>query len=284
MKKIAFVFAVICLSLLPQTGVKAQVLAFSLDGEGILSFKTAVVDVHDVGDIIDSDPGDPQGIFLYVNRNTPLLSIIDFLGAVKSASTYPVAVLNPADGRDHGRTYGPRAVYFREYEGKGKVIEPELDAAVEPLFSVDTAVVVHTPATSLSGERFFRVLTADVGDFGIYVKDANDMDAPLQYNTTSGSGGVKLFLDSFVAFRNLSQLPEGKGYASGKGRAVVEFLVTPLGAVESVRILRPSGLAGLDDIIVDAVRGSMPWWTPPVTGGKPCYARVAVPVQGEIGL
>ena len=279
MKRFFGFILIAAFALLSLAGARAQVLAFRLDGEGRLSFRKSLIDVKDAGEAIDADLGSPQGIFLYVRHDTPVSAVMDFMAVAKKACTYPVAVVCPLARNDKDRKYGPVAVRFADVPLKKKSGAQVVDLASGDGVGValgdsTSGMLFRTKKTALSPGRVFTLVTVDIADFGMYTKDSTGIDDPLMYEGPGGMVDAAAFLLGFQTV--------GTGKEAGKGSADVEFVVTPLGTVEDVRIVRTSGVPGLDEALAGALGEMPPFWSVPTTGNKPCYARVTASVRGEM--
>ncbi len=136
-------------------------------------------------------------------------------------------------------------------------------------------VVYHTEGTPLCPEKWFTIRDTALQDYDFErVLPGGEVQAI--YNGKD----IKSFSDTENAYASISAL-KGKEARPGKGRAVVEFEITPLGTVQNAKILRPSAIAGLDEVIVDFISRKQ-LWEPQFVGGKPVVVKVSCPIYGEI--
>ena len=135
-------------------------------------------------------------------------------------------------------------------------------------------VVYHTEGTPLCPESWFTVVYTGLEE---YEFPTIQPVQPVQYNGED----LKTFTKTHRAYASITAL-EGKNASPGKGRALVEFEITPLGTVQNVKIQRASSLQGLDDVITDYLYGLQGLWTPQFIKGQPVNVKVSCPVYGEI--
>ena len=137
-------------------------------------------------------------------------------------------------------------------------------------------VVYHTIETPLCPELWFQIRDAALEDYSFETVPAGNQAKAL-YN----GHDLKYFSDHYHAYQSISAL-EGMEARPGKGRAIVEFEITPLGTVRNVKIQRPASLKGLDEVIIDHMYGLQGLWAPQFVKGQPVNVKVSCPVYGEI--
>ncbi|MBR1873132.1 MAG: TonB family protein [Bacteroidales bacterium] len=137
-------------------------------------------------------------------------------------------------------------------------------------------VVYHTEETPLSPERWFRVMDSGLEEYEFRTVTSGQEGVQAIYNGKD----IKNFSDTFNAYSSITDL-KGKEARPGKGRAVVQFEITPLGTVKNVQIVRPSNLPGLDKVILDNI-SHLDLWAPQLVKGQPVNVKVSCPIYGEI--
>ncbi len=135
-------------------------------------------------------------------------------------------------------------------------------------------VVYHTEGTPLCPERWF---TLDYTGLEEYEFPTIQPVEPVEYNGKD----LQSFSETYQPTAFLSDL-EGQEAAPGKGRAIVEFEITPLGTVQNVKIQRAAALPGLNEVIIDYLYGLPCLWKPQFVKGHPVNVKVSCPIYGEI--
>lgn len=92
---------------------------------------------------------------------------------------------------------------------------------------------------------------------------------------------LETFSKTCQAYASITAL-DGKEATPGKGRALVEFEISPLGTIQNVKIQRTAALPGLDKVIIDHLYSLPGYWTPQFVKGQPVNVKVVCPVYGEI--
>lgn len=137
-------------------------------------------------------------------------------------------------------------------------------------------VVFHTIETPLCPERFFTVR-----DNGLEEYDIPTVPAGGSIVASYSGHDLKYFSDTYQAFESVKKIT-APGARPGKGRAIVEFEITPLGTISNVNIVRTSNLPGLDEVIVNYL-GTLPGlWAPQFDKGQPVNVKVSCPIYGEL--
>lgn len=137
-------------------------------------------------------------------------------------------------------------------------------------------VVYHTEETPLCPERWFRFIDTGLEEFEFRTVPVGQEGVEALYNGKD----LKTFVDTYRAYASISQL-NGKEARPGKGRAVVQFEITPLGTVQNVEIVRASNLRGLDEVILSQIQ-NLKLWAPQFVNGEPVTVKVSCPITGEI--
>lgn len=142
-------------------------------------------------------------------------------------------------------------------------------------------VIFKVPDSDYSREAYFRIIETDptLYEFENYTAARRSVWAVYRREDVMDTDD---FANSIVAFKSISEI-DLPGARPGKGRAIVEMTVTPLGTLRDIKILRSSGIPGLDEVIVKAVSEAPAYWVPQRRNGNPVNIKVTIPIQGEIG-
>lgn len=135
-------------------------------------------------------------------------------------------------------------------------------------------VVYHTEGTPLCPESWFTVVHTGLEEYSFPTIQPIQ---PVLYNGKD----LDTFSKTYQAYASITALNSQEA-APGKGRALVEFEVSPLGTIQNVKIQRTSALPGLDKVIVDHLYSLPGFWTPQFVKGQPVNVKVVCPVYGEI--
>lgn len=282
-----------------------------------LWFGAKALSYDDVGFLVEEKA--PQNLFVYVDCKTPFILCQDVQAAVSMNSDAGVIFMNPDKYADKGRDYGPfMAVhnvfedwtYFDEAKKKGAVLELKLpgkdidkkfqkkyDAVLLKLDKKATVgdvygfirkyeekcpnIVVQVPEGDYSMGGYFRVAETDPSEYEFETYPCVMGQAWTVYRKDDIWDPAD-FAKNLVAFESITKIT-APGAHPGKGRAVVEMTVTPLGTLQDVKIVRRSALPGLDEVIVKAVCEARAWWVPQFKKEVPINVKITVPVEGEIG-
>jgi len=320
MKKILSLFAAAAAAvLLSQAGAGAQNYAISVQNDTVWhGFKNLSYD--GIGALIQEQA--PENVFVYIDYTTSFLVCQDIQSAISMSSEAGVVFMNPLKYSDwgKGRRYGPfMAVHekfmewslFEDAKKNGTVLEID-SSCKDPLKELGkkeyTAVLLKLDKKATVGYVYDFiskveevcpniVIKVPEGDYSmadyihIFQTDPSEYDFET-YPCVMGQAwtvyrGSELwdpqdFAKNLVAFESITRI-KAPGARPGKGRAVVEMTVTPLGTLQDVKIVRPSALPGLDSVIVNAVSGARAFWVPQYKKDAPINVKVTLPVEGEIG-
>lgn len=316
MKKFVSVMAAAAAILFSQA-LGAQNLMVSVQNDTVW-FGAQVLSYDAVGALVEEKA--PQNLFVYVDCTTPFVLCQDVQAAVSMNGSADVVFMNPDKYADRGREYGPfMAVHnlfedwalYDEDKKKGAVLELSLPCE-DPLKELQekeyNAILLKVDRKSTVGDvyGFIRkaeekcpniVLQVPEGDYsmGGYFRVAETDPSEYEFDTYPCVMGQAWtvyrkdeiwdpvdFAKNLVAFESITKIT-APGAHPGKGRAVVEMTVTPLGTLQDVKIVRRSALPGLDEVIVRALYEARSWWVPQFKKEVPINVKVTVPVEGEIG-
>ena len=272
----------------------------------------------DVGFLVEEKA--PKNLFVYVDYKTPFILCQDVQAAVAMNGEADVIFMNPDKYEDRGREYGPfMAVhnvfedwsYFDEAKKKGAVLELKLpgkdiekkiqkkqyEAVLLKLDKKATIgdvygfirkfeekfpnIVIQVPEGDYSMGGYFRVFETDPSEYEFETYPCVMGQAWTVYRG-SELWDPQDFAKNLVAFESITKIT-APGAHPGKGRAVVEMTVTPLGTLRDVKIVRRSPLPGLDDVIIKAVSEARAWWVPQSKKDAPINVKITLPIEGEIG-
>lgn len=281
-------------------------------------FNAKALSYDEVGGLVEEKS--PQNLFVYVEYNTPFILCQDVQAAVSMNGETDVVFMNPDKYGDQGREYGPfmavhgvfeEWAFFDDAKKRDAVLElnlpgkdidkqfhqKEYEAVLLVLDRKATIgdvygfirkyeekcpnIVIKVPEGDYSMGGYFHVFETDPSEYEFETYPCAIGQAWAVYR----GGEVwdpKDFADNLVAFESITNI-NAPGAHPGKGRAVVEFTVTPLGSLQDVKIVRSSPLPGLDDVIVKAVCEARAWWVPQSKKNAPINIKVTIPIQGEIG-
>lgn len=189
--------------------------------------------------------------------------------AGKLRNKYDTVCIELEAGTSIGAVYGScYAINENSHGAQGEDIPP-----VNILFKV--------PESDYSREAYIRIVETDPDKFAFETVNAGKTTVWPVYRKEDVMDPSD-FAESLVAFKSISEvaLP---GARPGKGRAVVSMTITPLGTLTDVKIVRPSGLPGLDEAIVQAVSAAPAYWVPQFRKDNPVNINITLPVTGEIG-
>ena len=316
MKKLAVLFAS-ALAVLTSEAALAQNLTLTVQNDTVW-FGPKALSYDDVGVLVEEKA--PQTVFVYVDYKTPFVQCHDIQNAIAMCSTSEVLFLNPDRYTDKGRDYGPVMASHANFEDwglydeakkRGSVLELKvpLDDPVKQLQKKEyTAVLFELDRNSTVGDVYGFinkvedicpniVIKVPEGDYSrggyIHVFETDPQEYEFEtYPCIMGQAWVVYrgselldpqdFAEKLVAFESVTKITV-PGAHPGKGRAVVEMTVTPLGTLQDVKIVRPSPLPGLDDVIIKALYAAPAWWVPQFKKDAPINVKITVPVEGEIG-
>ena len=282
-------------------------------------FYAKALSYDDVGTLVEEKA--PQNLFVYVEYNTPFIMCQDVQAAVAmSGSSAEVIFMNPDKYADTGRDYGPfmavhgvfeEWAFFDDAKKRDAVLElklpgkdidkefqeKEYEAVLLVLDKKATVgdvygfirkyeekcpnIVIKVPEGDYSMGGYFHVFETDPSEYEFETYPCALGKAWTVYRD-SEVRDPQDFAKNLVAFESITKIT-APGAHPGKGRAVVEMTVTPLGTLQDVKIVRRSALPGLDDVIVKAVSEARAFWVPQSKKDAPINVKVTLPVEGEIG-
>lgn len=183
---------------------------------------------------------------------------------------YEAVCFNLAPTTTVGAVYNSLyAVNEKSYGPKGEMIPP-----INVLFKV--------PESDYSREAYIRIIETESTRYPFETVTASRRGKWAIYRKTEPMGPSD-FAESLVAFKSISDM-DVPGARPGKGRAIVEMTVTAMGTLRDVKIVRSSGLPGLDDVILKAISEAPSYWVPQFNKDEnPINVKVTIAVTGEIG-
>ena len=316
MKKLAAFVASAIVVLFSQAAF-AQNLTLSVQSDTVW-FGPKALSYDAVGELMYEKA--PQTVFVYVDYKTLFIQCHDLQNAIAMCSTSDVVFMNPDRYEDKGRDYGAfMAIHanfldwplYDEAKKRGTVLELKASCP-DPIKELQkkeyTAVLLELDKKSTVGDVYGFidkvekecpniVIKVPEGDYSrggyIHIFQTDPQEYEFEtYPCVMGQAWVVYrgselldpqdFAEKLVAFESITKI-NAPGATPGKGRAVVEMIVTPLGTLQDIKIVRPSALPGLDDVIIKALSAAPAWWVPQFKKDAPINVKVTVPVQGEIG-